>query len=166
MKARNASSPTSPPPEVQPADPKTREEFVRSELADREEQRADEQRAREPDEVFHESPTGRDVVADAQDATAIVRCGLLLQIFFRVRRGRAGNRVDVDQRRQRVDSRAQRIGGRLGPRLGHMLGGSLFWGGIVAETGAEALEDLIDGALEQQQRDTEEKLRQQQGQRS
>lgn len=135
-----------PPPEVQPADAEGRTTFAERELHARAAQEP-----REPDEVVSSEDALRGDADAGQDATAVVRFSFLVLLYIRVRRGRA-DKGEVALKRARVDSRAQRMGGRLGPRLARILGGGLFWAGVFGEAGTEALEELIDGELEDQAR--------------
>lgn len=139
--------PTSPKPEIPPADGDKRSQFAARELGAR---AAAEEDARQPDQVLGaEGVDQRSEFDDAQDAIAIVRAGFLFTLYARVRRGRS-DKADVANRRSRVDSRAQRVGGRLGPRVGRLLGGAMFWAGCIGEVATEVLEELIDGELEAQ----------------
>jgi hypothetical protein len=88
----------------------------------------------------------RDPIEDAADGAAIVRLGLLVWTWLRAKKRAPGaeRAKIIDERRQRVDSRAQRMGMRVGPRLGRWLGDGLLLAGILAEGAGEALEDELD----------------------
>ncbi len=149
VKARQLAGAPHVAAEVPPAEPEQRARFAEDSLRDRELEQRDEDLDRAP------IPTSTDDGAPPrtfpeleQDATAIARCAFLVMLFARVRRGRAG-RVEVADKRGRVDSRAQRVGARVGPRLA-ILGGALFWAGVAGEIGGEVVEEMIDRELDAQ----------------
>jgi hypothetical protein len=124
-----------------PAEADARGAFAARELAERSEQAAtyttDAPGAAAP------GAAPRDPLADAADASAIARFGLLSFTWLAARR-RPGRGDVMRERRARVDSRAQRVGQRLGPRLGLLVGDWLLFVGLAAEAGCEAIEDALD----------------------
>ena len=128
---------------VAPAEAESRAAFAARELAERQEQAAPlptgDPGAGAPGAV----PSLRDPAADAADATAVARFVLLGFTFFAARR-RPGRGELMRERRTRADSRAARVGMRLGPRLGMLVGDWLLYFGLAAEAGCEAIEDALD----------------------